>query len=208
MSVIDYLASSLGRRNQEPNKKLAHELCESRDEKAIAELVDNLDDGDKLIQSDCIAVLENIGYIDHKLISQYVDKFLQLLSSRNNRMIWGSMIVLSSIALDTADMIFTRLDIIMKTIEKGSVITVDNGIAVLSKVSSVKESYEKEIVPYLLKHLKTCRLKEVGQYSEKCMIAINSKNKEQFKEVLLKRLENLSSSRKARVMKVIRSIDS
>lgn len=117
------------------------------------------------------------------------------------------MITLSTIALEKADEIYANIDLILKTIKDGFVITVDNGISVLAKVSSTKETHEKNIIPYLPKHLEQCRPKEVGQHAEKSMTAMNMRNKEQFKKVLLKRLDDLSTSQKARVKKVLRRIE-
>lgn len=207
MSVISRLASSLGRRDEVPNQELAKELCETRDTNGIAELIENLFDTKKAVQHDCIKVLYEIGYVDPGLISRYVSEFLRLLSSKDNRMVWSGMIALSTIALEKADEIYANVDLLLKTMEEGSVITVDNGVSVLAKVSSTKEVYEKRIVPYLLNHLRDCRAKEVGQHAEKSLIAMNVRNREQFKDVLLKRLDALSSSQKARVKRVLKKID-
>lgn len=207
MSVIDRLSSSLGRKDQEPNKELAQELCEKRDEESIAQLVANLSNSDKRIQSDCIAVMEYIGYSNPELIAQYVDTFLQIVTSKNNRMVWGAMIALSTITLEKADDVFNNIDIIFTAIEHGSVITIDNGISVIAKVASANETYEKKLVPWLLEHLSLCRTKEVGQHAEKSIIAMNERNKEQFIQILSKRMEELSSSQKTRVRKVLKNLE-
>jgi len=44
------------------------------------------------------------------------------------------VITLSTIALEKADEIYANIDLILKTIKDGFVITVDNGISVLAKV--------------------------------------------------------------------------
>lgn len=116
MSIITRLASSLGRGDQIPHKELAHELRMTQNKKAIAELIENLLNPNKAIQHDCIAVIEYIGFEDPSVISQYVTEFLHLLSSPDNRMVWGAMIVLSTIALEKADDLFTNLDLIIQTI--------------------------------------------------------------------------------------------
>ncbi len=43
-------------------------------------------------------VLYEIGYLTPELIADYADDFLKLLRSKNNRMVWGGMIALATIA--------------------------------------------------------------------------------------------------------------
>ena len=117
------------------------------------------------------------------------------------------MHTLSTIATERADEIYANIDLIFRTIETGSVITIDNGISVLAQLASTEESREKEIVPYLLEHLQECRPKEIAQHSEKSMAAINARNKKQFVETISKRVDGLSASQKTRVRKVLRKIE-
>ena len=207
MSVISRLSSSVGRKDQEPNLELARELRDTRNEKAIAELVENLSGDSKAIQHDCIKVLYSIGYDDAGLISKYVSEFLHLLRLKDNHMVWGAMIALSTIAAERADEIYASIDLIFRTIETGSIITIDNGISVLAQLASTEEAREKEIVPYLLEHLQECRPKEIAQHAEKSMAAMNASNKAQFVEVIAKRVDSLSASQKTRVKKVLRKIE-
>jgi len=207
MSIINRLSSSIGRKDEVPNQELAQEICKNRDTAAIEELLSNLSGTNKAIQSDCIKVLYEIGYVQPELISQYVSDFLSLLNSKNNRMVWGAMITLSTIAQLKPDEIFKDIDLVLKTIEHGSVITVDNGISVLAVVSSTDGSYEEKIVPFLLEHLSTCRPKEVAQHAERSLIAVNANNKKQFEEVILERLGDLTDSQIKRVNKMIKEIN-
>jgi hypothetical protein len=70
----------------------------------------------------------------------------------------------------------------------------------------VNREYEKNIFPFLLEHLETCRPREVAQHSERSMIIVNSGNKEEFQKVLEKRLDDLSQSQQARVKKVLKKV--
>jgi hypothetical protein len=87
MSVISRLASALGRRDDVPNQELARELAETKVVEDIRELVVNLQNRDRKIQSDCIKVLYEIGYIASELIAEYAEDFLALLRNRNNRLV-------------------------------------------------------------------------------------------------------------------------
>ena len=115
-SIIDLLASTQGLRGDDSNIALAKEIASTENKEAIKELVDNLKNKDKNIQSDCIKTLYETGYLKPTLIAGYYSEFLELLSSKNNRLVWGGMIALSTIAEIKPDEIFKSLDLIMKTV--------------------------------------------------------------------------------------------
>ena len=91
MSVLDRLACSLGRNDEVPNQELAAEIAKKGDKQAVKELIENLQNRDKANQNDCIKVLYEVGERNPGLIAPYVSEFLDQLSSKNNRMIWGAM---------------------------------------------------------------------------------------------------------------------
>jgi hypothetical protein len=113
------------------------------------------------------------------------------------------MIALSTIAARRADRVFEYRREIMKAMEHGSVITIDNGVAVLSTVASTRDQYRREILPYLLRHLETCRQKDVPQHAEKTLVAIDASYKDAFIAVLTTRTPQMTSSQLARVRRVI-----
>ncbi|MHB2149698.1 hypothetical protein ACX8XP_11630 [Calditrichota bacterium LG25] len=82
MSVIERLASSLGRRDDVPNQELARELANRKANDEIRQLVENLKNPQRNIQSDCIKVLYEIGYLAPELIAPYAANFLELLKSK------------------------------------------------------------------------------------------------------------------------------
>ena len=127
MSVLDKLACMQGRKDEVPNQELARELAAKADRKGIQEIAENLWNKDKNVQFDCVKVLYEIGYIKPDLIAGYVADFLKLLSNRQNRLVWGAMLALSTIAAIKSKEIFASVDKVMKAMESGSVITVDNG---------------------------------------------------------------------------------
>jgi hypothetical protein len=204
VSLLNRLASSLGRRDEVPNQELARDLAAKKDKAGIREIAENLWNKDKNIQADCIKVLYEVSYIEPKLIAEHAEDFVRLLKSRNNRLVWGGMTALTEVAKADPDAVFKHLDEIQKAKETGSVITVDNAISTLAYTAAANDKYNKDIFPYLLKHLAGCRPKEVPQHSEKILPAVNSSNKADFIKVLEKRVEDLSGSGLSRVKKVIR----
>ena len=204
MSVLNRLASSLGRHDEVPNQELARELAAKKDKAGIREISQNLWNKDKNIQADCIKVLYEIGAMEPILIADYTGDFVKLLRSKNNRLVWGGMTALAEIAKASPDAVFKHLEAIKKAKETGSVITVDNAISTLAYTAAVKEEYNKVIFPELIRHLAGCRPKEVPQHAERILPAVNSSNKTSYIKVLEKRMEDLTGSGLARVKKVIR----
>ncbi len=208
MSVLGQLACAQNRRDEVPNQILAKQLVESNNSEGIAELVKHVWDKDCSVQSDCIKVLYEIGYLSPELIAPYIKEFIKLLASKHNRMVWGTMIALSTIAHLDPDYLFENLDVIKQAMADGSVITVDNGIKVLSTIAAAKSEYSHVLFPYLLRHLRTCRSKEVPQHSESILSAINKENSEEFINSLQLRIPELTPSQAARVKKTIQKAKS
>jgi hypothetical protein len=113
------------------------------------------------------------------------------------------MIALSTIAELKASTLYEHRDEINQAIETGSVITVDRGIRALSIIASQSGEYRQELFPYLLKHLATCRPKDVPQRAEAILVAVDAQNKDVFIEVIRKRMSDMRPSQIKRLKKVI-----
>lgn len=207
MRIIDLLASSQGLKGNEANSALAKEIASSGNHEAIKELVDNLGNKNQNIQGDCIKTLYETGYRNPDLIAGYLPDFLALLTSKNNRMVWGGMIALTTIAELKHKELFSVLDLIMKTVRKGSVITTDCGVEILAKLNCHKE-YFNTTDPLLMEQLWSCPIKQLPMYAEKAMVSVNKKNKEAYINILHKRkTECEKSSQVKRLDKVLKQIE-
>ena len=204
MSILNKIAFHQNRRDEVPNQEVVRELAQSRNQADIREIAEALWDKNPNIQSDCFKVLYELGYLAPELIADNTGDFLSLLKHPNNRMVWGGMIALSTVADLKAAEIFPHVNEIVQVMKKGSVITMDNGIKALALVASQKDEYHKVIFPTLLDHLKTCRPKEVPQHAEKSLPAVTAGNKSDFVHVLEKRLEDMTASQAARLKKIIK----
>jgi len=207
MSVLDKIAFYQERRDEVPNQELARQLAETKDLAGIQEIAENLWNKNSKIQSDCIKVLYEIGYLAPELVAPYVGDFLKLLRSRNNRLVWGAMIALSAVARIAADEIYPDWGEIWKAMERGSVITVDAGVLTLAEVAASGSERCREIFPYLLDHLRTCRPKDVPQHAEKILPAVDSSNKDEFIRILEKRMDDMTPSQASRLRRVIKQAD-
>ena len=204
--MLTKLASSLGRNDEEPNIELAIELCEANNVKGIEEIVSGLKSKEKAIANDCIKVLYEIGSRKPELIAAYTYDFISLLLSKNNRLAWGSMTALATIADISADEIYNNLDIVKKAYAVGSVITVDNSITVFAQLCKVNDNYRKEVFPFLMQHLATCRSKEVPQHAERMMICITADNAKEFVEILEKRSKDMTDAQIKRMGKIVKKL--
>jgi hypothetical protein len=207
MTVIDFLATSLDKRDEKANQALALEIIKESHLDWIKELVDNLNHKDKNIQSDCIKVLYEIAENDApQLIAPYLKNFGNLLNSKNNRLIWGAMIAIDMItSIDPAG-VYNLLPFIQKTIDKGSVITIDHGVGILAKLSAYQD-FKKKTFPLLIEQLAKCPIKQLPMYAEKSLVAINKTNNKYFIEFLESRLSECDKdSQKRRIVKIIKSL--
>ena len=203
MSVLDQLACALGRRDEVPNQQLAHRLVETEDSSGIREVVENLSNKDKNIRFDCVKVLYEIGYLKPELVAPYALEFLKLLKSRENRLIWGGMIALSTIGRIAADELFPRWIEIQTAMDSGSVITRDGSVLTLAGIASANMKCNAAVFPHLLDHLRTCRPKDVPQHAEKILPAVNAGNKDGFMLLLEQRLQDLQGNQLKRVHRII-----
>lgn len=205
MSILSRLAGAQGRRDEEPNKELARELVQKNDLAAIQEVAENLRNPDRRIRIDCLAVLEQVGLLQPTLIQDYAADFIELVTGRDNRLVWAAMINLALIADRKATEIFEHYDSLLRVIEKGSVITKDNGIKTLARVAAANPEYGRTIMPYLLEQLGSCRSKSLPQYAESVRVAVNPENQDGYLSLLNQRLDALSSAQQRRVKKLVKS---
>jgi hypothetical protein len=207
MKALDLIATSLNRRDDEPNQALAVEIISNKRNEWVKELVDNLSHKNKDIQSDCIKVLYEIGERGSAgLITPYIKAFSNLLEGKNNRLIWGAMAALDTISSVDAVNVFNELPIILKAIDNGSVITIDHGVGLLAKLSAIPE-FATTAFPLLIEQLRKCPPKQLPMYAEKSVIAINTANQQEFVSLIQSRLAEMDKdSQVTRLNKILKKL--
>ena len=200
--MIELLACKLGRNDEITNIILAEKLCESEDKDGISEIVSGIKSKDLAVVNDCIKVLYEVGQRNPILISSFSDDFIDALSGKNNRLVWGCMTALACIAPVNPEAIYRRLPEIIDAYEKGSVITIDNSISVFAWLCKANEEYQSCVFPILISHLANCRTKEIPQHAERISVCIDSKNKDLFLKALSARESELTDSQKTRLAKL------
>jgi len=206
MSVLNKISYFQNRRDEVPNKELAKTLAETENKAGIAELVANLKHKNKSVQSDCLGVLYHVGYVKPHLIAGYVEDFLALLKSKNNRLVWGGMIALSTIADLKPKEICANLDAVKHAIDKGTLITVVWGVKTIAKVASSSKSCKPDVVPILLSQLKNCISRDVAMHFENSLPAIDDENKAMFLRIVEDRKKEMTPSQLARLKKAMKNL--
>lgn len=206
MSVLDRIAFFQNRRDEVPNQLLAKELVEKENKVGIKEIAENLRNKNQNVHSDCLKVLYEIGYLKPVLIADYTQNFLALLKSKNNRMVWGAMIALATIADKKPKEIYARLVDVTDAMDKGTLITVVWGTKVLAKVASADKTYKQKIFPLLTSQLKKCLPRDVPMQAESILPAIDADNKQEFLSIIDERKPEMTASQLSRLKKVTKNL--
>lgn len=206
MSVISQLATSLNRRDEEPNIDLAKKIAAKADHKAVAELILCLQHKDKKIRHDCIKVLYETASIKPALIAPYWRNFLELLETGSTRMLWGAMTALDSIAEEIPAELYKALPTVESGAAKDSVIARDHAVGIFAKLSSM-EKYASQAFPMLIRQLLICPLNQLPMYAEIATEHVLQQHRQTCRETLLKRFPEVAKeSQRKRLMKVLRNL--
>lgn len=208
IQVINYLATSLNRRDEVPNQELARMIVDKDDHEAVQDLVNLLQHKSKDIQHDAIKVIYEIGALKPDLIASYISNFIALLSHKSNRMQWGGMMALSSAAVIASKKIYKVLPEIMDAADRGSVITKDHAVNILIALAKVPE-YTSNSLTLLNEQLTICPTNQLAMYAERALPAISKKYQPLFRVTLEMRLKEVDQeSKKKRLEKVLRKLAS
>jgi hypothetical protein len=204
---LDRLATSLNRRDEVPNQELARQIVRDSDAAAVKELIENLHHKDKAIQGDCIKGLYEIGAANPDLIAKYYREFGKLLESRHQRLVWGAMIALDTIAAKEPKAVYGMLSKILEVADNsGSVIARDHAVGILAKLGSLKP-YKRTCLPLLIEQLNSCPNNQFAMYVEMSAPVIDADNRKRFQQVIERRISKLDKeSQKKRVARVLKKL--
>ncbi|MEZ4920101.1 MAG: hypothetical protein R2792_13440 [Saprospiraceae bacterium] len=206
MSVIEKLASSLGRRDEVPNQDLAREIATQADSDAVLELLGLLQHKSKDVQNDSIKVLYEIGALRPDLVAPHLHAFAALLSHKNNRLQWGGMTAIAAITPEVPDAVYNLLPQILDAAQKGSVITKDNAVLILIALCNVSK-YETAAFDLLLEQIQASPDNQLPMYAERALPVAPATSKKQFAAVLESRLPEIEKeSKRKRLEKVLKKL--
>jgi hypothetical protein len=206
MSVLDRLASALGRNDEQPNVALAQDLAATGDSAAIVELVGALSTGTAAIKSDAIKTLYEIGALRPELIVPHADAFMALLDSSSNRLVWGAMTALDAIAATQPGRVAADLPHILAAADRGSVIAKDRCIALLVKLAKAGDA--DSICPILLQRLADSAPNQFPSYAEAIAPVVPKPQRRNFIAILNERLTGmLQQAKRKRVEKLLQKFN-
>ena len=206
IDVLNKIASALGRRDEMPNQELAREIAALGDREAIELLVNSLTREKQTVKNDCIKVLYEIGGIDPNLIGPYLDNFLALLSSKNNRLQWGAMTALAEIARINPGGLFPHLPVILDAADRGSVITRDQSVNILIALMGHPE-FAKDSAFLFSEQLAKSPDQQFSMYAERAFPALPKTSYPNFLKLLNERLPSLTKdSQKKRLTRLIKKV--
>lgn len=207
MTYIHQISFYQNERGEGPNRALAEKLVKEKNTQGMEEMISYVNNKNKSIASDCLAVLYISSYSQPSLIADYVPTFLNLLKSKNNRMVWGSMIALANIAhLKTAEL-FKEIDFILSTIRTGTLITEVWGIKLLANLSQHEATYKAKLLPILFNYLEGCRPIDFASRVEVIAKTIHSdEEKEVVHRIIKLKSTELSPAQEKKLKTVLRKV--
>lgn len=206
MHIIDQLASASGQKEQALNIELAQKIAATGNKAAVKELIEGLEHKTKAIRHDCIKVLYEIAYIKPGLLAVYGSVFVDLLDHKDNRMQWGAMTVLSSIAAEIPAVLFNALGKIVDVANSGSVITRDHCVRILVVLAGA-DKYASVALPLLQEQILGAPVNQVPSYAEQALPVIDAAHKAPFIKTLTIRLGDIEQdSKRKRVEKVLKKL--
>lgn len=205
-SIIPYLASSLGRRDERPNILLAENIVIENNQVAIRQLMNLCQGANKKIAADAIKVIYEIGQLNPHLLQGCIPELTSFLMSKQNRLQWGTMIALSKLTGLFPKEIFKQLSYIIEAMQTGSVITKDHGVKILVALSGDKE-FAKIILPILLEFIQDAPINQFPSYAERIGALDLDQSKEEFMEIIRSRLPEFEiyPAKTRRLIKILNS---
>jgi hypothetical protein len=206
MNALTKLASALGRNDERPNVALAEAIVAAGDTKAIAELAVALVGADKAIRHDAIKVLYEVGERAPRLIARHLGSFVALLSTEDNRMVWGAMCAIDAVAAVAPKDVAAVLPEVVKAANAGSVITRDHAVKAMVKLAAHR-AHAATVMPLLLAQLRTCPVNQLPMYAE-LLVPITVPHAKETSVVLSKRLPGVvQASKRKRIERVLKRLD-
>lgn len=140
------------------------------------------------------------------LIAKYAEIFLQFLESKTNRMVWGAMIALSTIAGEVPKDIWPHRGKILELIKTGTVITNVAGVKTLINMSKAEDCFYNDLFEELFQLQKDCRDIDFAKRAEDMWPAIRPPHRDAFVKLLEERKPALSKAAQKRLEKVMKNI--
>ena len=205
-AILEQLASASGQKEQDLNIALAQRIVEAKDKSAVKELIAGLEHKTKAIRYDCIKTLYEIAERHPRLISPYAASITALLDAKDNRMQWGAMHALSALLPEIPGTLYEALGKLIDTANKGSVITRDHLVRILTGLS-IQQQYQPTTLPLLIEQVLQAPANQAPAYAEQALPVVTPEFSASFIKALQTRLQDIEQdSKRKRIEKVLKKL--
>lgn len=181
-------------------------IATERNGNAVRELIAVLNGRDKALRSDALKVLYEVGYRAPDLIAPFIAQFKNLLTNKDNRLVWGAMCAIDGIATVKPDAVFLILPQIMAAVDRGTVITRDHAVKTLTKLAA-HERFARTAMPLLMEQLRTAPMNQLPMYAELVGSIILPPDTATMRAILEARLPEVpTEAKKKRIEKALKKL--
>lgn len=205
--VAARLSSSLGRRDEGPNRALADEVARRRDAASVAQLVKLCRDSKAALRRDAAKALAALAERAPELVAPHASSFGELLDTREGVVVWSAMETLSRMAAVDSDAVFALLPQVLGAAECGSVIARDHAVRMLVRFAADPSKRARALEP-LARILRTCPALQFPSYVEMTLPVVPPTRAQEFDAIVRKRARELTRpSSMRRVEKALRRFE-
>ncbi|MFY0689398.1 MAG: hypothetical protein JXQ90_19660 [Cyclobacteriaceae bacterium] len=189
--LLDRFSYNQGRRDQGPNRQLAQEIATGLDYDLLGHVIELLSINlKKQVENDVLLCLATLSEQAPEMLKTHAQQFIPFLHSKNNRSVWGTMIVLSNIAPLCKKEIYDALPTILKCMDEGTVVTRDHGFEILLHLYQ-DSLFVDEMYALIREQIWVAPDNQLGQYTEKFLVHASPQHLEELLPVLNDRQQQL-----------------
>jgi hypothetical protein len=188
MSIAHRLAGKRTPRTEEPNIRLAEDVCAKGDIDAVAELGELLDAGRKKQRHDALKVLYEIGLRKPELVVPQLENLIDQLDGRDNRILWGTIYALSTIAQLAPKQLMGFLPVILAASDRATVIAKDKAMLILAELCMQEDSH-KAVVPKMLNHVAEAAVNQFPTYAERAEPSLRGPERKRLAKIIRARVD-------------------
>ncbi len=179
------------------------ELTLSGDAHQIRELVTLATVGKKSQCHDAIKVLYEIGARAPDLIAPHALALIDLLTSNDNRTLWGVLQALDTITATCPEIIMAHLNIILDATDRSSVIARDKTMSILCQLNG-DPKFSETISPIILQRLSHAAANQFPTYAQLAAKTLTPPYFAQLRNIIKSRQKSIASpAKRKRLEKVL-----
>lgn len=207
MSLADQLASALNRRDEQPNIELAEKLAKQTELSGeVLELISIVKHANKPEQHDAIKVLYELAARKPNAFEDKLEFVFDLLKTKDNRILWGTLTLLSKICAFDLNATYENLTQILDAADRGSVIAKDATFEILLALAN-SASYQDQAGEHLIAFLADAAPNQLPLYAEKTAEAELRIKSDEITHALFARLDEMPTDvKRKRLEKAIAKI--